>query len=51
MEINIKHIEELGFKANKKGVFSEWQALTTKLKDEKGVALDTAAEMAFDELI
>ena len=51
MEINEKFIEELGFKAERKGVFCEWQTLTTKLKEEKGISLNSAAEMAFDKLM
>ena len=50
MEINEKYIEELGFKAGRKGVFSEWQILTTKLKEEKGISLNSAAEMAYNKL-
>ena len=51
MEINEKHIEELGFKAEKKGVFPDWQALTTKLKKEKEISLNDAAEKAYKRLV
>lgn len=50
MSMNEKQIEEFGFNAGKKGVFSDWQALTTKLKKEKGISLNEAAEMAYYKL-
>ena len=51
MEINEKYIEELGFKACRNGVFHQWQVLTAKLKEEKGISLNSAAEMAYDKLL
>jgi len=50
MEINEKHIEELGFKAEKKGIFPAWQALTIKLKKEQGIYLNEAPEIAYRKL-
>jgi hypothetical protein len=50
MKLNGNQLEELGFKAQKKGFFVQWQALTIKLSQEKKMTLNEAAEFAFREL-
>lgn len=50
MELNGRQLEELGFKAEKKGFFVQWQTLTIKLSQEKEMTLNEAAEIAFREL-
>ena len=51
MELNGNQLEELGFKAEKKGMFLQWQTLTIKLSQENNLTLNEAAEIAFDKLI
>lgn len=51
MEVNGNQLEELGFRAEKNGVFSQWQALTIKLAQEHNLALNEAAEDAFRKLV
>ena len=46
MELNVNELEELGYKAEKKGVFSQWQILTIKLN----LTLNEAAEIAYRRL-
>ena len=51
MELNGNQLEELGFRAEKKGIFSQWQALTIKLSKEHNLSLNEAAEDAFRKLV
>ena len=50
MEINGKRIEELGFKASKKGFYNEWKSMINVLKTENDVTLNEASEAAFNKL-
>jgi hypothetical protein len=47
MEVNGNQLEELGFKAEKKGFFSQWKTLKNKLRQEHHLTLNEAAEKAF----
>lgn len=51
MELNGNELEELGYKAEKKGIFSQWQTLTIKLSQEYNLTLNESAEIAFRKLI
>lgn len=51
MEISSKRVEEMGFKAEKKGFFKQWQALTKKLNKENKKPTHEAAEIAYNTLI
>ncbi|MDO7172438.1 hypothetical protein [Mariniflexile sp. AS56] len=51
MEIIGKSIEELGFKASKKGFFMEWKSLTDEFKIGDKISLNEASELAFNKLL
>jgi len=49
-QIQGKVVEEFGLKADRKGFFKEWRALTSSLAQEKNLPLHEAAEKAYYDL-
>jgi len=49
-EFNAKVVEELGYKAYRKGFFKEWQAMTSSISKSEDLAYDEAAVKAYKTL-
>lgn len=49
-DFNGKLVEELGFKAYKKGFFKEWQNMTSSIHKNQDIKYDIAAEKAYNIL-
>jgi len=49
-EFNAKVVEELGYKAYRKGFFKEWQAMTSSISKSEDLAYDEAAAKAYKTL-
>jgi len=47
---NANVVEELGWKAYQKGFFSEWQQLSSSIKEAEDILLCEAAERAYQQL-
>lgn len=49
-EFNVHVVEKYGFKASQRGFFKEWQQMTSSISQNEELALDEAAERAYNRL-
>ena len=49
-DFNSKTVEKYGFKAYRKGFFTEWQILTSSINENKDLGYDEAAREAYQHL-
>lgn len=47
---NANIVEEFGYKAHHKGFFSEWQQLSSSIRESEDILLCEAAEKAYKQL-
>ena len=49
-QFNARVVEEYGFKANQRGFFKQWQQMTSSISQNEELALDEAAEKAYNQI-